>query len=109
MQYPSEGALGLYQDNSNEDVPTATENIFENIIDKVHLTGDIQKTPTYNIEMLNLDILRKQQQHDQFHKNSVEEIKTSLDPNFLLDENSIFRKVVKLKYTVEQTIVHLEN
>ena len=32
-------------------------------------------------------------------------MKTKLDPNFLLDENSILRKVVKLKYTVEPTIV----
>ena len=28
-----------------------------------------------------------------------------LDPNFLLDDNSILRKVVKLKYTIEPTIV----
>ena len=32
-------------------------------------------------------------------------MKTKSDPNFLLDENSILRKVVKLKYTVEPTIV----
>ena len=32
-------------------------------------------------------------------------MKTKPDPNFLLDEHSILRKAVKLKYTVEPTIV----
>ena len=32
-------------------------------------------------------------------------MKTKGDPNFLLDENRILRKVVKLKYTVEPVIV----
>ena len=32
-------------------------------------------------------------------------MKTKQNPNFLLDENCILRKVVKLKYTVEPTIV----
>ena len=32
-------------------------------------------------------------------------MKTKPGPNFLLDKNSILRKVVKLKYTVEPTIV----
>ena len=32
-------------------------------------------------------------------------MKTMPDPNFLLDENSILRKVVKLKSTIEPTIV----
>ena len=32
-------------------------------------------------------------------------MKTQPDPNFLLDENNILRKVVKLKYTIEPTKV----
>ena len=57
------------------------------------------------MEKLNLDILRKEKQHDRFCKNKVKEMKTKPDPNLLLDENSILRRVVKLKYTVEPTIV----
>ena len=34
-----------------------------------------------------------------------EEIKIKPDPNFILDKNSFLRKAVKLKYSVEPTIV----
>ena len=37
--------------------------------------------------------------------NKVKKMKTKPDPNFLLDEISILGKVIKLKYTVEPTIV----
>ena len=33
------------------------------------------------------------------------ERKKKPDPNFVLDNNSILRKVVKIKYTIEPTIV----
>ena len=36
-------------------------------------------------------------------------MKKKVDPYFLLDDNCILRKVVKLKYTVEQTVVVLRN
>ena len=36
---------------------------------------------------------------------SDEKIKTKPDPNFILDKNSILRKAVKLRYSVESTIV----
>ena len=62
------------------------------------------RTLTYNIGKLNLDVLRIEQ-WDQFCKNKVKEMKQKPDPNFLLDENSIPRKVVKLKYTIEPTMV----
>ena len=57
------------------------------------------------MEKLNLDVLRKEQQLDWFCKNKVKEMKVKPDPSFLLDNNSILRKVVKLKYTVELMIV----
>ena len=41
----------------------------------------------------------------QICKSKVKEMKEKLDPSFLLDSNSILRKVVKLKYTVELTIL----
>ena len=54
--------LGLYQDSGNKDVPVTTEDVVENIIEEVHLADIIQKIPTCNVEKLNLDILRKEQQ-----------------------------------------------
>ena len=56
------GTLGLYQDNGNEDIPLTIEDVIEKIIEEVHLTDIIQKTPTYNVENLNLDVLMKEQQ-----------------------------------------------
>ena len=96
---------GLYQDNDNEDIPITTEDVIKNIIEEFHIAEVIQRTPSYNIEKLNLDILRKEQQCEQFCKNKVKKMKTKPDPSFLLDKNSILRKIVKLKYTVEPTIV----
>ena len=65
--------------------------------------------PVYIIDKLNLDVLRKEQQRDRFCKNKVTDIKTKPDANFILDEHSILRKAVKLKYTVEPTIVLPKN
>ena len=61
--------LGLYHDNDNEDVPSAIEDIVNNIIEEVHSTDTAPKKPTYNVEKLNLEVLRKDQQWDQFFGN----------------------------------------
>ena len=103
------GTLGLYQESVNKDVPLTTEDVIENMIEDFHLTNIIQKTPMYNVEKLNLDVLRKEQQHDWFCKNKVKAMRTKPDHNFLLEENSIWRKVGKLRYTVEPIIVVHEN
>ena len=97
--------LGLYQDNDNEDVPISTEDIVKNIIEDTPIAEVIQKTPAYNIEKLNLDILRKEQHRDWFCKNKVKEMKTKPDPNFLLQKHSILREAFKIKYTVVPNIV----
>ena len=97
--------LGLYQDDNNEDVPITTEDTIKNIIEEVHSADVVPRKPTYNIGKLNLDELRKEQQQDRFCKNKVKEMKKKPDPCFLLDDNSILRKVVKLKCTIEPTIV----
>ena len=68
-------ALGLYQDNDNNDVPITTEGIFEKITEEVHSTDIVPRTSAYNIGKLNLDVLRKEQQWDQFCKNKVKEMK----------------------------------
>ena len=53
--------LGLYQDNDNEDVPPTLEDVIENIIEEVHSTDVVLRTPAYNIGKCNLDVLRKEQ------------------------------------------------
>ena len=97
--------LGLYQDNGNEDMPPTVDDVIKNIIEEVHSTNIAPKRPAYNMGKLNLDVLRKDQQWDQFFKYKVKELKMKSDPNFLIDDNSILRKVVKVKYSVELTIV----
>ena len=47
--------LGLYQDNDNKGVLLTIQDVIKNIIEEVHITEVIQKTPMYNVEKLNLD------------------------------------------------------
>ena len=44
--------LGLYQDNDNEDVPNTLEDVTKNIIEEVHSTDIVPRTPAYNWENL---------------------------------------------------------
>ena len=81
------------------------QNKVKNIIEEIQSAKGTQKMPVYNVDKLSLDVLRKEQWRDRLCKNKVKEIKTKPDPNFILDEHSILIKVVKLKYTVEPTIV----
>ena len=97
--------LGLYQDNGNEDVPLTIEDVVKNIIEEIQLMDTIPKKPAYSMGKLKQNVLRKEQQWDIFCKSKVKELKKKLDPNFLLDNNGMLRKVVNLKYTVELTIV----
>ena len=72
--------LCLYQDNENKDVPIATEDAIKNIIEEVHSTDVLPRTPTYNIGKLNLDVLRKEQQQEWFCKTKVKEMKKKQTP-----------------------------
>ena len=53
--------LGLYQDNGNNDVQLTLEAVVKNVIAEVHSMDAVPKTPAYNMEKLNLDVLRKEQ------------------------------------------------
>ena len=97
--------LGLYQDNDNEDVPSTVENIVENIIKEIQSADTAPRKPAYNVGKLNLEVLRKEQQWDQFCKSKIRDMKRTPDPNFLVDHNNILRKVDKLKYTIEPATV----
>ena len=61
--------LSLYQDNDNKDVLITTEDVIENIIEEVHFTDIVPRTPTYNTGKLNLDVLRKEPRQKWFCKN----------------------------------------
>ena len=61
---PRVRTLGLYQDDDNDDMPITTEDVVKNIIEEVHSTDIVPRTPTYNIGKLNLEVLRKEQQWD---------------------------------------------
>ena len=74
--------LGLYQNNDNKDVPSAIEDIVENIIE-VHSADTAPKKSTYHVGRLNLEGLRKEQQWDWFCKSKGRDMKKKPDPNFL--------------------------
>ena len=74
--------LGLYQDNSNEDMPPTVDDVIETIIEEVQTTDIVPGTPAYNMGKLNLDVLMKEQQWDQFCKNKVKEMNVKPDPSF---------------------------
>ena len=98
--------FGLYQDNNNEEVQLSLKDVIKNIIEEVHSIKSTPNITTYTkIDKLNLNLLRKEQLCDKFCRKKVKEIKTKADPSFILIENSILWKAVKLKYTVEPTIV----
>ena len=97
--------LGLYENNGNEDVPLTIEDMVENIVKEVHTMDTVPKTPAYNTGKLNQDLQRKAVQWDIFCQFKVKEMKKKPCPSFLLDNNGILRKVVKLMDTVEATIV----
>ena len=81
-------------------MPPTVDNVIKNIIEEVHSTDVAPKSPVYNMGKLSLDVFRKpvlQKQSKGF--------KVKPDPNFLLDDNIIFRKVVKFRYSVEPSIV----
>ena len=78
---------------NNDDVSITTEDIVKDIIEEVHSTDVVPRTSAYNIGKLNIEVLRKEQQQDQFCKNKVKEMKKKPDPNYLLDNISTLQKV----------------
>ena len=97
--------LGLYRDNDNEDELSTTDDAVDNIIEEIISADSAPKKPTHNVGKLNLEVLKKEQQWNKICKGKVRDLKNKPDPNFLLDHNSILRKVIKLKYTIELAIV----
>ena len=97
--------LGLYQDNDNNDLAKMDYDMVDNIIEEVHAIEWIPNSASYKMEKLNLDILREEQWQDNFCMKKVKTLRTKQDDSFMLDENSILQKMVRLRYTIEPTIV----
>ena len=57
------------------------------------------------MEKLNFDVLREEQWHDAFCTKKVKTLRMKQDDSFVLDENGILWKMVRLRYTIEPTIV----
>ena len=96
--------LGLYKDNGNDDLATMDNDMVENVIE-VHAIEWVPNSAGYNMEKLNLDVLRKEQWQDTFCIRKVKTLKTKQDNSFMLDENNILWKMVRLRYTIVPTIV----
>ena len=114
--HPRQGECGSRCDFQAKDIqiisrqlqgsPAVTQRCTENIIKEIHIIESIPKIPGYkNIDKLNLNLLGKEQLCDKFCKKKVIDIETKPDSSFILDENSILRKAVKLRYSVEPTNV----
>ena len=97
--------LGLYQDNGKDDLATTDDDMVENIIEEVHVIEWVPNSAGYNMEKLNLDVLREEQWQDTFCIKKVKTVRTNQDDSFMLDKNSILWKMVRLRYTIEPTIV----
>ena len=97
---------GLYQNNNSEEDQPSLEDAVKNIIEEIHnLNSALANTAYVKIDKLNLDLLWREQQWDRICKKKVKEIKMKPDPDFILDENSFPWKAVKLRYSVDPTIV----
>ena len=97
--------LGLYQDNDNDDTAITDDDLVENIVEEVHAIELVPNSPSHNMGKLNLDVLCEEQQQDKFCINKVKAMNTKQDQCLMLDDNSILWKMVRLRYTIEPTIV----
>ena len=67
-----------------------------------------QTHPATTWENSNVDVLPEEQWQDKFCINKVKSMKTKQDQNFMFEADNILRKVVKLRYTIEPTIVPIK-
>ena len=77
----------------------------ENVIEEIHAIEWVPNSASYNMEKLNLDVLREEQWQDTFCIKKVKAVRVKWDDSFMLDNNSILWKMVGLRYTIETTIV----
>ena len=97
--------LSLYEDSGNDDIATTNNDVIKNIVEEVHAIKLVPISPSYNMGKLNLDVLQWEQWQDTFCINKVRVMRTKQDHSFMQADNSILRKVVRLRYTIEPIIV----
>ena len=93
-----------------ESVPSVVtvEDDLETIIVEVH-NSSVKESNLRQTTQVNLYELCREQRWDQFHKNKVKSISMEKPSDFVIDHNGILRKIVRLKYTIEPTIVIPKN
>ena len=97
--------LGLYQDNGNNDLTKMDDDVVHNIEEEVHAIEWVPNSASYKMEKLNLDVLSEEQQQDTFCMKKAKTMRTKQVDGFVLDENGILWKMVRLRCTIEPIIV----
>ena len=97
--------LSSYQDNGNDDLAKMDDDMVDNIVEEVHAIEWVPNVPGYKIEKLYLDILREEQWQDTFCMIKVKTLRKKPDGSFMLHKYSILCKMLRLRYTMEPTIV----
>ena len=75
------------------------EDVLENIIEEVQNISLKASNPDKTTQV-NFNELCREQKQDQFCKNKVKSINEDKSSDFILDNNGILRKIVRLKYTI---------
>ena len=96
---------GPVPNNGNNGIATTDDDVVKNIVEEVHAIKLVPNSVHYNMGKLDLDVLQEGQWWDKFCINKVVAMRTKQDNGFMLDNNSILWKMVRLRYTIEPTIV----
>ena len=97
--------LVIYQDNGNDDLAKTDNNMVDNVMEEDHAIEWIPNLTTYKMEKLNLDVLMEEQWQNTFCMKKVKKLRTKCNGSFVLDENGILQKMVRIRYTIAPTIV----
>ena len=96
--------LGLYQENVNDNLAKTDNKMVNNVMEEVHAIEWVPNSASYRMEKLNLDVLREEQWHDTFCMKKIKTLRMKQDGSYVLDENDILHKMVRLRYTIQPTI-----
>ena len=81
--------LGLYQNNSNDDIATVDNNMVQNIVEEVNAIEWVPNLAGYNMEKLSLAILREEQWQDTFCFKKIKALRAKQVSSFTLGNNSV--------------------
>ena len=101
MQYPGSEPWAYTKNNGNDNLAKAGNNVVDNIVEEVHAIEWVATSASYKMENLNLEVLRE----EQFCMKTATNVRLKQVDGFVLDEYGILQKMVRLKYTIDPTIV----